>query len=198
MKRKCPNCGYPIEENWRYCPNCGYPLIFRTFGEFFEIDKFFEDIDKEFREILKGFKPFKIEEPFSGGISIRIESGTGKKPKIYIKTFGDYKNLEPKIKEQIERKYGIKEEEEVEKIKEIKVTEEPEAKVIRKGNIIEIEINLPDVEDEKNIEVKELEESIEIKAFAKDKAYFKIIAKPLNKHIVEKKFEKGKLKIILE
>jgi HSP20 family molecular chaperone IbpA len=200
-KLRCPTCGYPIQEEWNYCPNCGTPLGFKKFFEF-DFGKIFEDFEKEFREMLKTFKPFKeemFEEPFikGGGISIKIESGTGKKPKIEIKTFGDYKNLEPKIKEQIMKKYGIKEEE-TEKVREVKVTEEPEAKIVRKGNQIEIEVLLPDVENENDIEVKELEESIEIKAYAKDKAYFKIISKPTNKHIADKKFEKGKLIIILE
>lgn len=201
---RCPNCGYPIKEEWSYCPNCGYLLGFRRFEDFFE------DIDKEIRSIIKQFfRPFEIrfedfeKEPYirTAGISIRIESGTGKKPKIYVKTFGDYKDLEPKIKEQLAKKYGIeevKEEEKVKEVREIKVTEEPEAKIRRIGQKIEIEIDLPEVSSEKDIEINELEESIEIKAYAKDKAYFKIIAKPANKHISEKKFENGKLKIILE
>jgi hypothetical protein len=203
---RCPSCGFPIEENWNFCPNCGAPLGFKRFDIFEDINKIFEDFENQFREILKSFRPLeemKLEEPFirGGGISIKIESGTGKKPRIEIKTFGDYKELEPKIREQIMKKYGIEEEEEekeVKKVREVKITEEPEAKILRKGNKVEIEVLLPDVESESEIEVKELEESIEIKAYAKNKAYFKIISKPLNKHISEKKFEKGRLTIILE
>ncbi|MEM5828445.1 MAG: zinc ribbon domain-containing protein [Candidatus Aenigmatarchaeota archaeon] len=209
---RCPCCGREVEANWTYCPYCGCMLGFRTFEDFFEFEReyirdFFEDFDrlvrKTFKELLK---PFDIEkEPYvrGGGISIVIKSESGKKPKVYVKTFGDYKDLEPKIKEDIKKRIGIEEIEEekpekVKEVREVKVTEEPEVKIKRDLHRIEIEVDLPDVESAKDIEISELEESIEIRAYAKDKAYFKIISKPKNKSIVEKKFEKGKLKIILE
>jgi len=209
---RCPCCGREVEEGWAYCPYCGCMLGFRMFDEFFERDyirDFLEDFDKLVRKSIKEFfKPFEFEkEPYvkGGGISIVIKSESGKKPKVYVKTFGDYKEFEDKIKENIKKKIGIEEIEEEEKpkekvseIREVKVTEEPEVKIKRDVHRMEIEVDLPDVESAKDIEVVELEESIEIRAYAKDKVYFKIISKPKNKSIVEKKFEKGKLKLILE
>ncbi|MEM5873127.1 MAG: zinc ribbon domain-containing protein [Candidatus Aenigmatarchaeota archaeon] len=206
----CPCCGKEIEANWAYCPYCGCFLGFRIFDEIFDrnyLRDIFEDFDRTFRRVLKEMlKPFDLEkEPYirGGGISIVIKSESGKKPKVYVKTFGDYKELEPKIKENLKKKIGIeeveeKQEEKVKEIREVKVTEEPEVKIKRELNRIEIEVDLPDVESAKDIEISELEESIEIRAYAKDKAYFKIISKPAGKSIIEKRFEKGKLKIILE
>jgi len=46
----------------------------------------------------------------------------------------------------------------------------------REGNKTIIEIKLPDVEREEDIDVKRLEQSIEIRARAKDKLYFKLVA----------------------
>lgn len=214
MRKKlviCPCCGNEIDANWNYCPFCGCSLGFKKFEDVFEKDylrDFFEDFDRTFRKLIKDFmKPLDFEkesEPYikGGGISIVIKSESGKKPKVYLKTFGDYKELEPKIKESIKKKVGVGieeiEEKEEKKIREVKITEEPEVKIKRDVHKIEIEVDLPGVESPNDIEISELEESIEIKAYARDKAYFKIISKPKNKTIVEKKFEKGKLRIILE
>jgi len=67
---------------------------------------------KEWKENLKKclkcqlFKipRIKISSPGVSGISITIHSGTGMKPRIEVKTYGDYKKLEPEIK----RRLGIK------------------------------------------------------------------------------------------
>ncbi len=193
-RRKCPNCGYPIEENWNYCPNCGFFLGFRTFDDIFEqIERTFL---KELREIFRpSFFEFDVEKeikPKFSGISIEIRSETGKKPEIKVKTFGEYKDLEPKIKEKIYKQFGIEEEE----IPKPKVVEEPEIKTYREGNQIKVEIELPGIENEENIQIKELEESIEVKAYTKDKGYFKIIPIPKGKRLIGHSFEKGKLTLI--
>ncbi|MEM7818412.1 MAG: zinc ribbon domain-containing protein [Candidatus Aenigmatarchaeota archaeon] len=216
MRRRyinCPCCGNEVDASWTYCPYCGCNLsikmIFRGldegFGfERFDIREFFDDFDRMIKKVFKEMSDFDKDEKYvkGGGISVIIKSGSGKKPKVYIKTFGDYKDLEPKIKEDIKRKIGIEEVEEekdeVKEVRKVKVTEEPEVKIVRNLERIEIEVSLPDVESSKDIEISELEESIEIRAYAKDKAYFKIISKPKEKSIVEKKFENGKLRIVLE
>ena len=211
-RRRCPNCNFPVEEDWNYCPNCGFYLgggrrridIFSPFLE--SIEEEFRRIDKMIKEAFS-FPSFEeIEEVQKrkyrptkfGGISIEIRSGTGMKPIVKVKTYGDYKKFEPQIK----KKLGVPEYEE--KIKEEKpakiprITEEPEAKIERVDNKIFITINLPDVKNEKDIEIKQLEQSIEVKAFAGDKAYFKLIPIPPNRHIAKKEFKEGKLTIILE
>lgn len=209
-KRKCPSCGFPVEEEWNYCPNCGFFLGKRMIDVF---SPFFESIEEEFRRIDRMVKEFfefpsfeeieKIEKKYKpvkfGGISIVIKGGTGKKPVVKIRTYGNYKKFEPELR----KKLGV-EEYEKEKIKEEKVvkvpkiTEEPKTKVEKKDGKIVIEIDLPDVKDEKDIEIKKLEQSIEIKAFAGDKAYFKLLPIPPNMHIAKKDFKNGKLMIILE
>ncbi len=62
------------------------------------------------------------------------------------------------------------------KVKHVpKTIEEPEVKVEEKNGERIIRIKLPGVKDKKDIEITRLKESIEIKARAKDKMYFKII-----------------------
>lgn len=210
--RRCPNCGYPLQEDWNYCPSCGYYVAaLKKSREMFEdifgdIDSVFGDFEKMFREMLSSaFEDIeKIDKVKSknprvrhGGISIVIKSGTGMKPVISVKTFGDYKKLEPQIKQRL----GVKEEKKIKEVKPKKVpkvTEEANVKTEEKDGKIIITVDLPDVKSEEDIEIKKLEQSIEIKAFAGDKAYFNLVPIPPNTHIAKTEFKNGRLKIILE
>jgi HSP20 family molecular chaperone IbpA len=200
-KKKCPACGKKVEKEFSYCPYCGASLEeseefeFRPFRIFEDIDKEFERIDKMFSKDFFKFPKFER----GGGISITIQSGTGMKPKIEVKTSGEYKKLEPEIKRRLGIKPAIEEvEEEVEKKPRRipKVTEEPETKIEKIGNKQRIEIKLPDVKSEKDIEVRDLEQSIEVKAFAGDKAYFKLL--PIVGNVTKKEFKNGILRIEVE
>jgi len=202
-RKKCKECGEKVSDKWDFCPYCGAPLREKEFEPF----DIFDDIEKEFRRIDKmfgiEFPKFRIKPGIrGGGISITIQSGTGMEPKIEVKTSGEYKKLEPEIKRRLGVKPGVEEvseEEEVEKKVRIpKVTEEPEAEIKNLGNKQIISIKIPDVKSEEDIEVKKLEQSMEIKAFAGDKAYFKLIPLPSNASIVKKEFKNGVLKIEVE
>ncbi len=195
-KNKCNFCGYKINNDWNYCPNCGKPTKDRNIEGIFS--GMFEDIEKEFERIDKMFKTsdfdFKSPKIKGGSIHITVQSGTGMEPKVEIRTSGEYKKLEPEIK----RRFGLQEiTEKEEKQRKVKITEEPKAKKIMKGNKTIITIELPDVKSEEDIEIKRLEQSIEIKAFAGDKAYFKLIPIPENATI-NKKFKDGILEIEIE
>ncbi|RLG16386.1 hypothetical protein DRN63_04265 [Nanoarchaeota archaeon] len=228
-KRRCPNCGKELKENWNFCPFCGEEVgrlgigvrrreerelrSFEDFGLslFPSFRSLFEEIDKEFRRLDKIFKSgFDEIEEFrdmpivrGGGVSIVIRD-TGKgKPEISVRTSGDFKKLEPEIKARLGVSEGVREvgEEEMkveERPRKIpSVTEEPEAKIERKRDYLKIEIELPDVKSEKDIEIRKLEQSIEIRAFAEDKAYFKLIPIPPDFEILEKNFENHKLTLVL-
>ncbi len=196
--KKCKSCGEKIKDGWDFCPFCGEETCDKEcFGE-----GIFDDVEDEFKRIDKMFaSDFQIPKidmrmPKNNGISIIISSGTGSEPKIQVRTSGGYKQLEPQIKKNL----GIKSIEEVERpVKRIsKVTEEPEAETKCVGNKQIIQIKLPEIKNFKDIEIKKLEQSIEIKAFAKDKTYFKLIPIPSNCEIVDKEFKNDTLKIELE
>lgn len=199
--KKCRKCGKGLKNEWVACPYCGFSVkerVRRPYDVFENIDKEFERIDKMFGP--RFFKVPKIDvKPFrGGGISITIKSGTGRKPKIDVKTSGGYKKLEPQIK----RKLGVRED--VGEVKEFKperktpkITEEPETKVERIGNRQTITIKIPDVKSLDDIDIRKLEQSLEVKAFAGDKAYFKLIPVKPNVQISDRSFKNGILKIEL-
>ncbi len=213
-KKKCPNCGKETKDTWFYCPYCGFDLketkwLSGTFSRyrsiFDEIEKEFERIDKFFSSAKEEFFKFpKFEKsPKVSGISIVFRSGTGMKPQIMVKTYGDYKKLEPEIKKKLGIARGVEEVQEPYEMEEKprktpKITEEPKASIKRENNKTIIEINLPGVKSERDVDIKKLEQSIEVRGFADDKAYFKLIPIRLGQSIRSYKFKKGKLTIELE
>jgi len=166
-KKKCRNCGEKIDNDWNFCPHCGEVATKKSKNIFDEIDKHFEGVDRTLN-----FKPIK-------GISITI-SGDGTKPEIEVKNFGH--RAEKPIEKIKERPVRIP-----------KITEEPETVIEKIGNRQIVNIKLPGVKME-DIEIRRLEQSIKVKAFAGDKAYFKLIPIPSNASI-NRTFENDMLKI---
>lgn len=73
-----------------------------------------------------------------------------------------------------------------------KLAIEPKTSVKNLGNRIFFAIKLPDV-DPHDVRLTELDESFEVKAYAKGKAYFKIITVPQGFSLEDQYFENGKL-----
>jgi len=198
-KNRCPKCGRKLNADWNFCPYCGYEVKPKIISP---LEGIFEDVEKEFEKLDKmfgiGFKIPKIPLEKGGGVSITIHSGTGMKPKIEVKTSGEYKKIEPELKRKLGIKPAIEEvEEKPARRKMPKITEEPETKVKIVGNKRIISLILPGVKDSKDIEIKRLEQSVEIKAFAKDRAYFKLIPVPSDVSI-RSEFKDGILTLEIE
>jgi HSP20 family molecular chaperone IbpA len=100
-------------------------------------------------------------------------------PKVDIRNAREH---EPKRKQVVERPARIP-----------KLTEEPETKIERIGKKQIIKVKLPGVKED-DIEIKKLENSVEIRAFVGDKCYFKLIPIPSNANVNET-FENEMLKI---
>lgn len=168
-KRGCKVCVKKVKADWEFCPYCGNSLRGKPVPE---------DLEKEFRKLTGAQFPKVFMKP--RGITITISSG---RPGIGIKTS---RRIEPEIK----RKVKVKE---LEKIP--KFTEEPETRIKRVGPKEIIQIKLPEVKSQDDIEVRRLEQSIEIRAWVGDKAYFKLIPVRPNLQISRKTFENNVLKI---
>jgi hypothetical protein len=119
------------------------------------------------------------------GISIHITSD-GKKPRIRVNQFGG-------------RKVPIEEpEEESTESKAIhpvpRSVLEPEGEVQQIGHHTLIKVKLPGVKKE-DVDVRKLEESVEIKAYKGDKAYFKQFQVPESATILSKRMEGDELMV---
>jgi len=202
--KKCKNCGKGLKDEWVACPYCGTSTKERPRRQYDMFQEFEKDIEREFERIDKfGPRFFKFPRvdvmPFrGGGISITIKSGTGVRPKVDVRTSGEYRKIEPQIKRKLGVREGLEETEEFKpERKPPKITEEPETKVDKTGDKQLITIKIPDVKTVENIDIRKLEQSLEVKAFAGDKAYFKLIPINPNAQILNRSFKNGVLRIEL-
>ncbi len=124
----------------------------------------------------------------SGGFRVKITRNGDGPPSVDIKAFGDAdEKLARKMTEAIraqneasarEREETPEEGEEESFPRDVSQYREPAATTRWAGDHLIVDLELPGVESEEDIEVKKLEESIEVKAFAGDSGYFKILSIP--------------------
>lgn len=199
-----------MKDEWVYCPKCGSRKkadIFRSL--FSEITKQMKDMDREMQRMEKSFEVRDISElfrkPRSSGVSIKIVRATGREPKISVKTFGNVNQdiIKKQIQHQISHGKPIKltlnqgnRDVNHEYGMEKKITEEPKTNIKSEQNKVSIDLEIPGVRSLNEIEITELENSVEVKAMTEDKAYFKILTKPPQTKLIKKEFSKGKLHMI--
>jgi len=214
---KCRFCNAEIEKGWKFCPKCGSiqknlfsdmdKIVNRMFKEMRSMDSSFDkqaevfDMSPMFRKINRHKIHIKPGQKRSG-FTLRISRSGGKPPAVSVKTFGDVdKN---KVVTQIRDRFGIKSKinsatpKKVEKNeeRELKIpnkTEEPRSTIKKTIHKVLIDVELPKVKSLKDVSVKELENSIEIKAVAGDKGYFKILTKPATFNLIRKELKNGVL-----
>jgi len=145
----------------------------RTFGD---VDK--GKLRKEIDELGSWQDGLKEGEQRKEGVSGRLQSSDAFKPESKRGLF----KVAGKPEEKLVIKGAMK-------------TEEPKTSVAKSASRVVVSIHLPGVESEKDIEVSELENSVEVKALAKDKAYFKILTKPSQFRLSKRSFEKGILQM---
>ncbi len=206
-KPKCKRCNEKISKNYSFCPHCGFSQKEEAPDQFFEpifklgfpFNKIFKDLEKQierqFHEIDSKLGEDAGNNPFSHGISINIDTSNGQ-PTIRISNPND------KRKSAAENKTAKNEKSVIQSMDEGKAEEfsklpkeEPLTKVRRFNNKLVYEITLPGVEKE-NMSIVKLENSIEVKAFSKDKAFFKLI--PLSLPIMSSELKEGMLNLELK
>ncbi len=185
--------------------------------EAFDLSPWFRDMERQ-NSLKEGgeatFRP-KIQ-PKGSGFSIKIIQSGGEKPKVSVRTFGDV-DKEKLRKEMGElgtwqngpkeggdagesafsRQSGAKAANPQQKvlIRESMKTEEPKTSVAKTASKVVVSLELPGVKSPEDIEVSELESSVEVKALAHDKAYFKILTKPSQFRLSRKSFQNGVLQM---
>jgi HSP20 family molecular chaperone IbpA len=208
-----------MKGDWNFCPVCGArrnadpmdALGRDLFSDIFEKMKapLMEEMDRmsdkkiEVVDLSPIFR--KIQEEKKGadarGFRINITTGTGMKPNINIQTFGgvDRGRLEKELGKFVPVRDNPQEPQR-RSIQQprisagsVKITAEPKAEIRRMGDSVVVDINMPGVRSDDDIEIRELESSVEVKAIAGDTAYFKILTKPGQFSISRKNFQNGTL-----
>jgi len=156
----------------------------------------YQDTDSDEHPEIRGEEPGIIRE----GISISISSNDDGEPKINIRKLTPRGIMKPVRIERAEEKVYKKipkvklDKKEFEKLAKLPQTE-PSTTVRRLANKIIYEIDIPGVK-EKDIIIHKLHNSIEIKAFTKDRLFLKLI--PVSLPLMDYRVEKGKLVLELK
>jgi hypothetical protein len=184
-----------MEEDWTYCPYCGQEQ--RASGRpvpFFEgFGDLFRQIEEEFRRLdrLFGMDVGPSRESLFGGVDISIGMGPDKRPSVEVQTHGDMQDHEPEIRKNLN-------------ISETKAhpppqyVREPVSRMTQEGNRIILEMEVPLCKRQEDCVVRKLQESVEIKAYAGDTAYFKLFRVPKGARLVSWELEDEKLTVVLE
>jgi hypothetical protein len=214
----CPRCGYRPGTG---IFGQAFDEIFPRFMK--QMEETNKQLEKEFEAFdLSPFfriKPreLKTGKPVRKGFSVRIFQRNRERPKVFVRTFGNVnrERIQREIQEQLGQRIkagptrpekrrarilfpSLRKPKEPEpeykiKLKMPHVTEEPKTEVRRLDSKVVVDIDLPDVESMAMVDVKELENSVEVKAVSDGKAYFKILTKPAQFKLTSKDFKKGKL-----
>lgn len=216
-KKKCRNCGEKINESYNFCPYCRAPI-----RDFFEDEKewgilgrndfpshdevklpigfntLFNSLLKNLNKEFNGFEDRREESKKSrikkGGIGISIHTSGNNPPKIKVRSFGnlpEFKEKEKQVKKKAKRlKLPVSDAKKFAGLPK----KNPETNIRRFSDRIVYEINMPGVKSINDVSIIQLENSIEIKALAKNKVYYKII--PINLPV--KNYNLSKEKLVLE
>ncbi len=219
--KKCACCDKQIEKSFKYCPFCGtkqktgdglldeieeimedmkrpkLPSDF-SFGLFRNFDKIVKELTEQLEKQIDTLRPEKNVENNVRGISIKVDFSHGT-PTISIKNIGENieENKKHKKDEKIESDKGIIKrfrlnETELKRLEKLP-REEARASIKRLSNKIIYEIDVKGVKNISDVEIRKLENSIEVKAISKDKIYFKLI--PIVLPIIDYELKKDKLYI---
>lgn len=208
-RKKCQRCNSKVKEKDNFCSSCGINLkkeidkkewgmlgqndfenivneIKLPAGMNLLFNSLAKTLDKQFKEMDKEMKKQSSERKVPRGISISIATG-GVPQGMNIN--------QPQEKKQKQRFSKNISEDKLKKIASLP-KKEPTTSMKRLSDTILYEIDIPGVKKIEDISINSLENSIEIKALAKDKAYMKII--PFGLPILKYSLEKDKLILELD
>ena len=177
LKKKCSDCGKKIEKGFNYCPYCGSSIKKQKDEEYFGmIGK--DDFVGLNNEVKMPFGLNKIVNSLINQLEKQMgeldkqHMGTPRGFKIQISTGKpQVRKIQPKI---IEQSQIMVSNEEIERRNELpKVEASSNVKRLPEGLIYEI--SAPGVKSKQDVVITKLEESLEVKAYSKDRCYVKTI-----------------------
>ena len=217
-KKKCKNCGEKISNSYNFCPYCRVPLIDSFDDEDFGLlgrndsmeevklplgfnhlfNSLIKNMNTQFKELEShnAKQDQKKSEVKKGGISISISTSGNRPPEIKVTSFGNIPKFKEREKQIAKKANSIKLPLSDSKKFSGMPKKEPETNIRRLSNKVVYEINMPGVKSMEDVSIIQLENSIEIKAFAKDKVFHKIIT--INLPISDYNLSKGKLVLELD
>ncbi len=187
MSRKCKNCGSELNKEWNYCPFCGNKIEPRWKNILeFGMEDVMEKMMKMANDMLRDFMGMDAERermpapPQKHVVKIRITPAG-----VKVEQGGNVHNSPEMANVLTDRKDGKKE-------RKFKSVKEPKIKSIKKeGSVIEVEMEVEGVKSPEDIEIIQLDESAEFRAYAKDTMYFKILDIPSSYRLVENRVKDG-------
>ena len=206
-KKTCARCGKKTSTKFNFCPSCGSNLANNSdedWGMLGKDDNFLEE-DSFSAPLLGGFSAKMLNKMLGGAMKMlekELEKEMKESKRTNFELYINGKRIAPdkitvtrkpiekvttKPKEKISRTLS---QEALKKFLELP-KKDPLTNVRRLSNKVVYEIEVPGVESINDISIVKLENSIEIKAIAKDKAYKKII--PIDLPITDYKLDGQKL-----
>jgi hypothetical protein len=187
-KKKCPGCGEKVEKKFKYCPWCSFALKQREIEDNFGMLGKDDEIQRALQHAslpmglngMLGGLMKQLEKEMSNmgnaepgkprGFKIQISTGM---PKMQMIGPGQNKpNIQlPHGNELIEESIPEDERERRTKLKRV----EAKSTIRRLPEGVIYEIDTPGVTSKKDVAITKLEQSMELKAYSKDRCYVKTI-----------------------
>ena len=180
FERKCPDCAKKVEGKFRFCPYCGSSFKQRSEAENYGMLGRDDVVEKEPEKQMK--LPFGLNKIMGGlmeqlnkelGGMMNEGGGVPKGFKIQISTG------KPMV-QQVAPRVNVKQhvihlsKEEAERRGKLP-RKEAKSTIRRIGDVLVYEILTPGVNNKEQVIITKLEEGIEVKAYSKDKCYYKTI-----------------------
>jgi len=194
FRKKCRDCAKKVDRKFNYCPYCGASVKAADEKDFgmlgssdnggvqeelklpFGVEKIMGGLVKQLEKQLGNMEVDK-KTGFPKGFKIQIARGP-MGPQVVQKKAEERKAIVVVSEKEAERRANLE-----------KVS--AESKVKRLGDVIIYEIEAPGVLRKEDVVVTELETGIEIRAYARDKCYVKIV--PLKVDVLGLRIDKERV-----